>query len=129
MSILNPKSNKITPTQLYSRGFQLIHWGSPRHWRELMVKAYEWVGSIDEWETLHIIYFPKKFEGLATPGLTYAVDMRGRFMMSKDINCQNYFVSPVCDSMEDFDIFIQQVLAEKYPEAHEMIKSGDLKYM
>lgn len=130
MSVLNIKSKKITPTNLRNRGFDLIHWGSPIHWRDHNSKAYEWDGSFDnEWESWNIVYFPKDFEGTATPGLTYAVDMRGRFMMAKNSSHPDHFVSPILDTIDDLEIFIQQVLAENYPEAHEMIKSGDLKYM
>lgn len=130
MSILNPKTNKITPTNLRNRAFELIHWGSPLHWKDHNSKAYEWVGSFDnEWESWQIIYFPKKFEGTATPGMIYAMDMCGRFMMTRNDSNSDHFVSPVCNTMEDLDIFIQAVLDEKYPEAHKMVKSGDLKYM
>lgn len=130
MSILNIKSEKITPTSLRAWGFSLIHWGSPHHWKDHNSKAYEWVGSFDdEWDSWSIIYFPKNFEGKATPRLTFAVDMRGRFMMCRNNSNPDHFVSPVCSHITDLEVFIQQVLDEKYPDAHEMVKSGDLKYM
>lgn len=130
MSILDTKAIKITPTRLKDRNFELIHWGSPIHWHDHNSKVYEWVGSFDdEWESWNIVYFPRNFEGTATPGLTYAVGVRGRFMMSRNSSHPGYFVSPVLNTMDELDIFIEQVLADNYPEAHEMIKSGDLKYM
>ena len=130
MSILNTKPNKIAPMKLRARGFDMIRWGSPLHWKDHNAKVYEWYGSFDdEWDNWSIVFFPKKFEGRATPGLTYAVDMRGRAMMHKDSSGHpDYFVSPILNTMEDLDIFIEQVLSDNYPEVHEMIKLGDLKY-
>lgn len=132
MGVLNQASLKITPTNLRNRNFYLGHWGAPYLWKTKNVRIYEFAGTFDEdgWESWYIVYFPKKFEGTATPGLTYAVDMRGRFMMLKNSSVHgDHFVSPVLDTMDELDIFIEQVLAENYPEAHEMIKNGDLKYM
>lgn len=130
MGVLNHVSLKITPTNLRNRNFHLGHWGAPYLWKTKNVKIYEFAGTFDEdgWESWYIVYFPKKFEGTATPGLTDAVDMRGRFMMLKNASNSDHFVSPVLNTMDELDIFIEQVLAEKWPEAHEMIKKGDLKY-
>lgn len=132
MSILSTKPEKITPTRLRNRNFNLIHWGSKPHWYDHNSKVYVWCGvfdQTDEWaDNWWITYFPKNFEGKATPGLRSMVDMRGRAMMNKD-DFLDYYVSPVLNTMDDLDVFIQLVLAEKYPDAHKMIKTGDLKYV
>lgn len=132
MSILSTKPEKITPTRLRNRNFNLIHWGSKPHWYDHNSKVYEWCGvfdQTDEWaDNWWITYFPKNFEGKATPGLRSMVDMRGRAMMNKD-DFLDYYVSPVLNTMDDLDVFIQLVLAEKYPDARKMIKTGDLKYI
>lgn len=132
MSILSIKPEKITPTRLRDRDFNLIHWGSKPHWYDHNSKAYEWYGVFDQtdaWaDNWSIIYFPKNFEGVATPGLRSMVDMRGRAMMNKG-DSPDYYVSPVLDTMVDLDVFTSLVLAEKYPNAREMIKTGDLKYI
>lgn len=127
MSILAPAPN-ITATQLRKLGFWRGGWGSPRTRTEKNTNMYEFID--DDPYGWHIMWFPKKFEGWVTPGTCTRIDVRSRVLMvrNKGPKANTYYLSPVLNTMDEFEIFVSQVTRNKYASVRDQLRSGELKY-
>ncbi len=104
---------KITPTNLKLEGFWRDGWGSPNTRKERNTNMYEALIEDEEnFTTLHVMWFPKKFEGWVNLGL-HRVDVRGRCVIDIDNVSNRYWISPVLRTMEDLHTFISLVQNEQ----------------
>lgn len=119
MSVLGDEQT-ITATRLEELGFWRSGWGSPSTRREKNTNMYETLDDTDyrEW---HIMWFPKKFSGTVYAGTSWPVNVRGRCLITpqKGPRANSYYLSPKLTTMEELDVFISQVIMNKWPTLRE----------